>query len=433
MVNHTISSIIKDIKARKVIDARGQFTIEVDVITERGFGRSTAPMGAAESRSEWEAQAYPSGGIDEAIQKVKNQIAPKLVGIDAKKQELIDKTLKEIDGTYNFSNIGGNTSTVISISVAKAAAFTLNMPLYRYLGKSSKLELSIPIANIIGGGPHAQRGRAPDMQEHHVIPIGAKSMLDAVSAVVKAHQMARSLCDKKDTEFGGRTDYESAWIPRITDTEGLDILVQVCEIVGNETGIDLRLGIDVAATSLWDPKEQVYMYKRECIERDRGEQFEFISELIKTYPLYYVEDAFHSSDYDSFMKLTKRYGSSCLICGDDLFSCSPERLLKGVSMGAGNANIIKVNMIGTLTDAYKTVELAHKSRYVPVQSRRSVETEDTAIAHLAVAWNCPFNKFAIAGEGAAKLNELLRIEEELGPQSKMPSLQIHPRGLRHLL
>jgi len=422
-----IPTIIKTVRARKVIDARVKYTIEVDVITEGGgFGRSTAPFGVAESRSVWEAQAYPLGGIDEAIKKVKDEIAPGLLGVDAREQKLIDQALREIDGTPNFANIGGNTATVVSIATARAAASTLNLPLYKYLSASFTPELSIPISNIIGGGPHARKGKAPDMQEHQVISIGAKSIVDAVHVVTMVHQEAMEFCEKKDPEFSGRADYESAWVPNITDEEAIEILAQACEDVQNRTGIGLYLGIDVAAASLWNENEKIYAYKRENMKRDTEEQLEYISDLIETFPLYYIEDPFHDDDYHSFRELTKKYGNRCLICGDDLFGCSYERLRKGIDMSAANAIVIKVNMTGTLTDAYKTVELAHKFGYTPVQSRRSVETEDTTIAHLAVAWACPLNKFGVACEGSAKLNELLRIEEELGRKAKMPTLRIHP-------
>ena len=426
-MNKLNSTIIKTVRARKVLDARAGYTIEVDVLTEGGgIGRSTAPVGAAESRSAWEVQAYPFGGVDEAVEKAKNDIAPRLIGMDANEQEHIDQTLRKIDGTPNFARIGGNTATVTSIAVAKATASTLEIPLYKYLCGLSETELSIPIANTIGGGPHARRGKAPDMQEHQVIPVGAKSIASAVNAVAMAHQRTMDLCNIKDPDFWGRADYEHAWVPNITDVESLELLTQVCEDLKNETGINLCLGIDVAASSLWNETKEVYLYRREGLARDTGEQLDFISDLIEEFSLYFIEDPFHDDDYASFKELTMKYGDKCLICGDDIFACSYRRLMKGIEAGAANSVIIKVNMVGTLTDAFKTVELAHKHGYIPVQSRRSVENEDTAIAHIAVGWACPLNKFAVGGDGALKLNELLRIEEELGLQAKMPNLRLNP-------
>lgn len=419
-------NIIKSIKARKVVDTRTMYTIEVDITTEGGFGRATAPLGAPASRSEWEPPAYPPDGIDEAIEKVNDEIAPKLIGLDASRQELIDHVLREIDGTPNFARIGGNTAIVVSIATAKAAASALGLPLYRYLGTPFASELSIPIANIIGGGPHASKGKAPDFQEHQIIPVGAKSMVDAIHAVVLAHRKTKELCMRKDPEFTGGYDCEGAWIPHITDREALEMLIQVRESIRDETGVETYLGIDCAAGSLWDKDKEIYVYKREGVKRSRDEQLEYISELIETFPLYFVEDPFHDDDYESFKELTKKYGNKHLICGDDLFSTNFNRLLKGIKMDAANSVMIKENAVGTLTDTYRTVELARRHGYVVVKSCRSGETEDTAIAHLAIAWGCPFNKFAVAEKGAAKLNELLRIEEELGPQAKMPTLRILP-------
>ena len=294
------------------------------------------------------------------------------------------------------------------------------------MGTPFSSELSIPIANTIGGGPHARKGKSPDMQEHHVIPVGAKSMREAVRAVVAAYRKTRQVCEKVDVGFAGGADDESAWVPSISDRKALEILADVCQETEDETGIKMRLGIDIAASNLWNTEKEIYVYEQEKVERDSGEQFEFVSDLIETFPFYYVEDVFHEDDYHSFNSLTKKYGSRCLVCGDDLFSTNIERLQKGVNAGAANSLIVKVNMVGTLSDAYMTVDLAHRYGYVPIKSHRSGETEDTAIAHLAVAWGCPFNKFGIAGRGATKLNELIRIEEELGSQARMPTLRIVP-------
>ena len=420
-------TIIKDIKARKVIDTRAEYTIEVDVLTAGGgFGRSAAPLSAPASRGIWEVPAYPPGGVDEAVKIVNEVIKKKLVGMDALNQALIDKTLKEVDGTDNFSKIGGNTATVISIAVAKAAASTLGLPLYRYLGGPFQRELSIPIANIIGGGPHARKGKAPDFQEHQVIPINAKNIKEAIIAVVEAYKKAKKYCEQKDPNFTGGGDDEAAWVPSLTDRDVLEILAKICEEIESELGVKMRIGLDCAAENLWDSKEKVYVYYREGTKRDPGEQLEYISELIKTFPIYYVEDFVHDNDFESYVELTKKFGKRMLICGDDLFACEYNRLLKGIEMGAANSIIIKVNMRGTLTDTFETVRLAHEHGYVPIKSCRSGETEDTAISHLAVAWNCPFNKFAVGGKGATKLNELIRIEEELGKEARMPKLRIRP-------
>lgn len=422
-----MSTIIGDVKARKIIDTRSEYTVEVDVMTETGgFGRVSAPLGAPASRGVWEPPSYPLGGVDEAVRKVNEIIALRLKGLDAKKQWLIDQTLRDIDGTPNFVNIGGNVAATVSIAVAKAAASSLQLPLYAYLGAPFVCELPIPIANVIGGGPHARRGVVPDMQEHHVVPVGARSASEAVHVIVLAYRKARDLCMKRDPKFAAGADDENAWVTNFTDFEALDVLTQVYEEVKNETGVDVRLGIDVASSNLWNSNKMVYKYDKEGLDRDAGEQLDFICELIKTFPLYFIEDAFHESDYDSYKELTKKFGGRCLICGDDLFSSNYHRLSRGITTGACNSLIIKINQAGTLTDAYITVKLAHEHGYVTVQSRRSGETETNPITDLAVAWDCPFIKVGIAGVAAVRLSDLLRIEEELGPQAKMAKVRIKP-------
>ncbi len=420
-----ISTAIRSMKARGLVDSRSEHTIEVEVVTEgKGFGRSIASLGAPESRDVWEPPAYPKGGVKVAIEKVRQIVAPKLVGMDSREQQRIDHVLREIDGTRNFADIGGNTATVISIAVAKAAASTLNLPLYEYLGTPFSSELPIPISNIIGGAPHARKGKVPDMQEHQVVPVGARSLEEIMLATIMARKEARELCIEEDVDFNGGADDEDAWIPNVTDRTALEILSHVCEKVRDATGVDTRIGIDVAAGALWDKNKEVYVYEREGAKRDSGEQLEYISDLIKTFSLYYVEDMVHSNDYSSYVELTKKHGDACLICGDDFFTCNFERLQKGIEIGAANSLIIKVNMTGTLSDTYRVIQLAREHRYIPVISRRSGETDDTTIVHLAVAWGCPLCKYGspVAGTGAMKFNEALRIEEELGTKARMPNL-----------
>jgi len=418
-----MSTIRKDVRAGLAIDTRTERTIEVEVITEGGgFGRSAAPRGAPLSVAKFEVPSYPPGGVYEAIKIVNEEIAQRLRGMDAKEQELIDYTLKEIDGTANFRRIGANTSTAISIAVAKAAADTLGLPLYRYLGTPFSSTLSVPLANLLGGGPHARPGVAPDFQEHQLVPMNAKSMKDVIDSCILAYLKIREKCMKEDPNWAGGKDDEGAWVPNMTDWRALEILTEVADEVKDETGIKMMLGIDCAMEQLWDEKKQVYIYKREGKERSREEQIEYIAQLIDTFPLYHVEDIAESNDFEAFAEITKRYGNKVLVDGDDLLSCNIDRLKKAVEMNACNSLIIKVNMAGTLTDTFRVVEFAHNHGYVPIKSCRSGETEDTAIADIAVAWNCPLNKFAFAEKGAAKQNQLLRIERELGSKAKMPNL-----------
>jgi enolase len=404
------------------IDTRTERTIEVHVSTDGGFGSCASPKGAPLSVSAHEIQAYPPGGVNEAIRLVNSEIAPQMKGLDAQEQERIDQKLKEIDGTPNFRRIGGNTSTALSIAVARAAADSLGQSLYKYLGKSSSSALSVPLVNLIGGGPHARDGVVPDFQEHHLVPVNAKSMKDILDACILARAKLREKCMKDDADWAGGMDDEGAWAPNMNDWRALELLTEVAEEVNQEIGVKMLLGIDCAAEHLWDEKKQVYAYKRERTERTAEDQKEYISKLIESFPIYYVEDIAETSDFQTYVDITRRHGNRILVCGDDLFACNAERLAKAAKLGACNSLIVKVNMVGTLTDTYRVVRSAIGLGYVPIQSRRSGETDDTTIADLTVAWNCPLNKFGFAQSGVAKQNRLLRIEEELGHMIEMPHL-----------
>ncbi|MEM3459424.1 MAG: phosphopyruvate hydratase [Candidatus Bathyarchaeia archaeon] len=416
-----MSAIIEDILARKVFNSRGEETIEVDVITASGFGRAAAPAG--ESRGKAEVVYYPQGGVDQAIKKVEELIAPELVGLNAAFQEEIDKTLHEIDSSRDFRAIGGNTAFAISLANAEAAANSNGALLFQYLGGHIANELPYPLGNTISGGKHT-KGKSPDIQEFLALPFGAETFFEAALANAQIHRRIGAILKKKDKLFsGGRSD-EGAWVANIKNLDALEVLARVCEEVGEEVGFECGFGVDVAASSLWNSKEKVYVYEREKKKRNTGEQLEYILELIRKYHLVYVEDPFHEEDYEGFAELIKKV-KNCLICGDDLFVTNTERLTRGIKMRAANAVIIKVNQVGTLTDAWETVEAAKRNGYTPVMSHRSGDTCDWHIAHLAVAFKCPVIKTGIV-EGAriAKINELIRIEEFLGDRAKMASLQI---------
>ena len=411
-----MSAVIEDIIARKVFNSRGEETIEVDVVTTSSFGRTSAPAG--ESRGKAEAVYYPQGGVDQAIKKVEELIAPELIGLNADIQEEIDKTLREMDGTKDFRMIGGNTAFAISLANAEAAANSNGLLLFQYLGGYVAHELPYPLGNVISGGKHGQ-GKTPDIQEFLILPYGAESFLEAAAANTQIHRRIGDNLKKKDKLFGGGRSDEGAWIANIGDLEALEVLADACEEVGNELGFECCLGVDVAASALWNTKKKTYIYKSEGKRRDSGEQLEFIFRLIKKYHLVYVEDPFHEEDYEGFAELTKKV-KNCLICGDDLFVTNSERLSRGIKLHAADAIIIKVNQVGTLTDAWETVEMAKRAGYIPVMSHRSGDTCDWHIAHLAVAFKCPIIKTGVV-EGAriAKINELIRIEEFLGDRAKM--------------
>jgi enolase len=416
-----MSTVIEDIIARKVFNTRGQETIEVDIITTSGFGRASAPAG--ESRGKAEVVYYPEGGVDQAIKKVEELIAPEIVGLNADFQEEIDKTLHDVDGSKDFRIIGGNTAFAISLANAEAAANSNGSLLFQYLGGHVANEHPYPLGNTISGGKHTQ-GKSPDIQEFLALPYGAESFLEAATTNTQIHGRVGSLLKKKDKLFaGGRSD-EGAWVADISNLDAFEVMAKTCREAGNEAGFDCGFGVDIAASSLWSEKEEAYVYQRERKKRDSGEQLEFISELVRKYHLVYVEDPFHEEDYEGFAELTKKT-KNCLICGDDLFVTNKERLSHGIKKHAANSLIIKVNQVGTLTDAWQTIEMAKRNGYAPVMSHRSGDTCDWHIAHLAVAFKCPLIKTGIVeGTRIAKINELIRMEEFLGDRAKMADLQI---------
>jgi len=416
-----VSTVIKEVHARKIFNIRGEETIEIDVKTKKGFGRASAPSGA--SRGKGEVVPYPEGGVDQAIKRVKELVEPQLTGIDAQEQEKVDLLLHQIDGTQDFRKIGGNTTYAVSLATAEASAVSMSRPLFAQLGGPLTSELPHPLGNVIGGGKHA-RGKSPDIQEFLVLPVKANNFLDAAKANVLIHQKVGSYLLKKDKTFtGGRGD-EGAWAPNLKNEDALEIVTKSCEEVSQETGIECKVGLDIAASSLWNPKKDCYIYPRDKVEKDSGEQFEFVWNLVQKYKLSYVEDPFHEEDFESFGELTKKV-KKCLICGDDLFVTNKERLAYGIEKEVANAIIIKGNQVGTLTDAWETTILGQKAGYVPVISHRSGETTEAHIAHLAVAFCCPIIKAGvIEGARIAIINELIRIERMIGERAKMATVPL---------
>jgi enolase len=340
-------------------------------------------------------------------------IASELIGMDANDINTIDEVLKEIDGTDNLAAIGGNTTVAISMAVAKAAAQSYNMPLYKYIGGHLVNELPFPLGNMMNGGAHAGVN-APDIQEFLVVPTGANSVVEAVFSNASVHKRLKELIQTKDSNFTGGKGDEGGWVPNITNDAALEIQAKACEEIGDELGIEIRPSLDMAASELWNADEQKYVYAQDGVKRDTGDQIDFVKDIIDTYNMFYVEDPFDESDFNGFSELTSKVGEKCLICGDDLFVTNKELLAKGIETKAANAIIIKPNQIGSLSETYATVKLAKENDIIPVVSHRSGETTDETIAHLAVGLSCPMIKTgAIGGERIAKLNELIRIEEEL--------------------
>jgi enolase len=400
------------------LDSRGNPTIEVDVLTWNGSGRAAAPSGA--STGSREVVSFPEGGVDTVVSEMEDFIASELIGMDAQDITTIDEVIKEIDGTDNMSAIGGNTAVAISMAVVKAAASSYNMPLYKYIGGNWVNELPFPLGNMMNGGAHAGTN-APDIQEFLVVPVGARNVSDAIFANASVHKRLKELIQTKDSNFTGGKGDEGGWVPNITNDNALEIQAKACEEVGDELGIEIMPSLDMASSELWDADKQKYIYAQDGVERDTGDQIDFVKDIIDTYKMFYVEDPFDESDFEGFAQLTAKVGNKCLICGDDLFVTNKELLAKGIEMNAANAIIIKPNQIGSLSETYATVKLAKENGIVPVVSHRSGETTDDTIAHLAVGFESPMIKTgAIGGERIAKLNELIRIEEELS-NSKMGS------------
>jgi enolase len=401
------STIIESIQARKVLDSRGRWTIEVDVYTCTGFGSAAAPSGA--STGEHEVVSFPDGDVEKSLIELEEVVIPELELWDSSNQDLIDTLLKEIDGTDNFSNIGGNAATAVSLACAKAAANSCGMPLYLYLGGSmASYELPLPLGNIIGGGAHA---KGTDIQEFLALPIGAETIESALVTNISVHSRVKDKL-KAVGKLAGRGD-EGAWVADLENKEALKILSKSCEEVASEAGVDVRPCLDVAASEMWDEKKQKYVFKRDGRVLTRDEHIAYIQSIIDEYGLYYVEDPVEENDFDGFAALKK----DALICGDDLYTTNVGRINEGIKRKSTNAVLIKVNQIGTLTDAFSAVRVAKESKQAPVMSHRSGETTDETIAHLAVGFGCPVIKTgAIGGERIAKLNELLRIGEELGPE-----------------
>ncbi|WP_266076770.1 phosphopyruvate hydratase [Haladaptatus caseinilyticus] len=395
---------IEHVRLRQILDSRGNATVEADVLTESGgFGRAAAPSGA--STGEYEAIELDP---NEAIASAREHAVPRLEGnVFVGDQRDVDTTLRAADGTDNFSEIGANSAVAISMAAAKAAADVLGIPLYQHLGGAFRGDtFPVPLGNVIGGGEHAADATA--IQEFLAAPVGAPSVQDAVFANAAVHQEAADILDERGVP-SAKGD-EGAWAPSIDDDEAFEVMEEAVSTVASDFGFDVRFGLDMAGAELYEDGE--YHYRDQT--RSTDEQIDYVADLVDEYDLVYVEDPLDEDDYEGFAELTDRVGDRTLICGDDLFVTNVERLSDGIEQDAGNSILIKPNQIGTLSDAFDAIELAVENGYDPVISHRSGETEDTTIAHLAVATDAPFIKTGtVGGERTAKLNELIRIEQNV--------------------
>jgi enolase len=396
-------TIICEIHLRMILDSRGNPTVEADVYAENGFGRAAAPSGA--STGLYEAKVKEPGP---AIGFAEKNLIPSLIGQDSRDQVAIDGILREIDGTGDFSSLGANVAVAVSLANAKAAASSLGLELYEYLGGAFVPSLPLPLGNVIGGGAHAEN--ATEIQEFLIVPTGASGPKEAVFANAAVHKAIKSILKGRRIACG-KGD-EGAWAPSITDAEAFEIVSEAAGTVSDELDLSMRIGLDVAASQLWHEDGAFYHYRDK--NRTTEDQISYISELVDRYDLIYVEDPLHEEDFSGFSDLTAQVGDRCLICGDDLFVTSVSRIFEGVEQGSANCVLIKPNQVGTLSDTFEAVHLAHSNGMDTVMSHRSGETTDATIAHLATAFHCIFLKTGVVGgERTAKLNELIRIEEQI--------------------
>ncbi len=397
--------IIKEATIRKILDSRGNPTVEVDISTANGFGRAAAPSGA--STGSFEVAAWPSGGVKEGLSLARLEVLPSLLGLDVSDQHGVDAQLHEIDGTDNFSRIGGNVSVAISLAAAKAAADSLELPFYRYVGGLNLSDLPMPLGNVLGGGAHAVGGTT--IQEYLVTAFGSNAA-ESVMANARVHHKVKKLLEEAFPEAALGKGDEGAWTAQLEDVEALELVSKACQEMGDELEMEIRPSLDLAASEFYHDGH--YHYRDRTLTPE--EQVDFVVGLVERFNLYAVEDPLDENDFASHAELTSQVGKDCLVVGDDLYVTNTGRLEDGISQKATNAILIKPNQVGTLTDTLNTVALAHRAGFKTVISHRSGETTDNSIAHLGVGLGCHMIKTGtVGGERLAKLNTLIRIEEEL--------------------
>ena len=409
---------IKDVYAREILDSRGNPTIEVDVLTTNDVcERASVPSGA--STGQFEAlelrdneNRYAGFGVKRAVENVNLRIAPNLVGVNILEQAEIDRIMLELDGTADKSNLGANAILGVSMAVAKAAAKVVKLPLYQYLGGVNARKLPVPMMNVLNGGRHADNPL--DVQEFMIMPIGAKTYQEALQMGTEIYHVLKNILkeEKMITAVGD----EGGFAPKLKDTrEAIKYLEKAIEKAGYEAGKDVAVALDVAASELYDKSQNAYCFKGENKIRNTEEMIDYYQELVQEFPIVSIEDPLDEEDWEGFQKLTEVLGRQVQLVGDDLFVTNTNRLEKGIKSKAANAILIKVNQIGTMTEAMDTMEMAKAAGYHCVVSHRSGETEDSLIADLAVAFQTGQIKTGAPcrGERVVKYNQLLRIEEEL--------------------
>lgn len=414
---------IKSIKAREIIDSRGNPTVEVDVYLTNGImGRAAVPSGASTGEHEavelrdGQANRYFGKGVKKAVNNVNQVIAKKLKGKDASKQRKIDEKLIEIDGTENKGKLGANAILGVSMACAKASALNAKQPLYRYIGGSKAHLLPVPMMNIINGGSHADNN--VDLQEFMIMPFGAKTMAGALQIGSEVFWTLKKILNKK--KLATSVGDEGGFAPNLrSNAEALDVIMEAIQQAGYKPGKQVKIALDAASSEFH--KGGIYDLKAEKKSKKTSAQMvDFYGEWIKKYPIFSIEDGLDENDWDGWKILTDKLGKKVQLVGDDLFVTNPKILKRGIETGIANSILIKVNQIGTLTETLDAIALAKKNGYTTIVSHRSGETEDTTIAHIAVATNSGQIKTGSMSrtDRICKYNELIRIEEELGKKAK---------------
>lgn len=420
---------IVDIWGREILDSRGNPTVEVEVTLENGIvGRAAVPSGASTGENEavelrdGDKTRYLGKGVQKAVDNVNNRIAEELVDFDATDQVAIDNFLCELDGTPTKSELGANAILGVSLACAKAAAESLGLPLYRYIGGVSARTLPVPMMNILNGGKHADNN--VDFQEFMVMPAGAPSFKEALRYGAEVFHSLKSVLKKKG--YNTAVGDEGGFAPNLkSNEEAITVILEAIEKAGFKSGKDIFIALDPAASEMWDnDKKQYFFFKSDKSYMSPEKMVDYWTNWVKQYPIISLEDGMAEFDWDGWKLLTGKVGNKIQLVGDDLFVTNTEFLSKGISLGVANSILIKVNQIGTLTETLDAIEMAKRAGYTAVVSHRSGETEDTTIADIAVATNAGQIKTGSASrtDRIAKYNQLLRIEEELDTTAIFPGI-----------
>ena len=423
-------TFIELVKAQEILDSRGNPTIEVEVLLEDGsFGRAAVPSGASTGIHEalelrdGDKKRYGGKGVTKAVNNVNSQIADELIGWDATEQIAIDKTLLDIDGTPNKANLGANAILGTSLAVAKAAANSLGLPLYRYIGGVYSHVLPVPMMNILNGGAHTA-WQSTDAQEFMVMPLGAPSFSEAVRWGAEIYHVLKSVL--KSHGYATLVGDEGGYAPNLkANVEAIEVILEAIEKAGFKAGKDVAIALDPAASEFYDEEKKIYNLRTEGKKLDPAQMVGFWKSWVDQFPIVSIEDGLGQDDWEGWIKMTEELGDRLQIVGDDLLVTNPKRVQKAIDEKACNALLVKVNQIGSLTETIEAVELSQRNGWRTVISHRSGETEDTTIADLAVALNTGQIKTGAPARSdrAAKYNQLLRIEAELGEAARYAGWQ----------